>query len=76
MVLPEGADPLAFHWPVKDLPVLLIEVGTFDTARLERLAYALLRDGAAFVRPLREALLAKTPPESWPTYCQDHYRAA
>lgn len=57
MVLPPDRDPFAYAWPVRGLVVTLIEVGDFDTDRLNRTAYALLLAGARRVIALREALL-------------------
>jgi hypothetical protein len=71
--LPEGDDPLSYYWPLKDLDTVVIESGSFDTARLETIVYALFRDGVPMVRPIREALLAETPPRSWVTYFRDEY---
>jgi hypothetical protein len=68
MVLPDGEDPLSFHWPIAGYAVLVHEAGAYDTERLERLARALLRDGATLVLPLRQALLDEIPPRSWPLY--------
>lgn len=56
LVLPDDADPFDLRWPVAGVEVLLLELGVFDTDRLERTALALLCDGAACVRALRSAL--------------------
>lgn len=56
LVLPEDRDPFDFRWPVAGIEVLLLELGVFDTDRLERVALALLCDGAACVRALRSGL--------------------
>lgn len=57
MVLPPGADPYAFHWPVAGRVVTVIESGSFDTDRLERLALILMVHGARRVIACREALI-------------------
>jgi hypothetical protein len=53
MVLPEQSDPVAFRWPVIDQDVLLVEAGTYDTGRLQRIAQVLLESGARMVLPIR-----------------------
>jgi hypothetical protein len=53
MVLPENTDPVDFRWPVADQDVLLVEVGTYDTGKLERIAQVLLESGARMVLPIR-----------------------
>jgi hypothetical protein len=53
MVLPENTDPVDFRWPVADQDVLLVEVGTYDTGKLERIAQVLLESGASMVLPIR-----------------------
>ena len=53
MVLPLGDNPNEYAWPVKGKGVLLVESGASDTDTLERVALALLRSGAEFVRPIR-----------------------
>ncbi len=65
MVLPDDADPFDYRWPVTGRPVLLLEFGSFDTDRLERVALALLRAGAPIVTTIRDALL---PNHSAPPY--------
>lgn len=56
LVLPEDRDPFDFRWPVAGIDVLLLELGVFDTDRLERTALALLCHGAACVRAIRSGL--------------------
>lgn len=70
LVAPPGQDPLQFDWsPLKGRSVVLIEVGTFDTPALERLAYAILRDGAELVHPIRKVPDAPAAlPVAWPSY--------
>ncbi len=58
MVLPPGADPDYFNWPVEGASVLLVEWGASDTETLERVALALLRSGAEFVRPIRQSQIS------------------
>ena len=53
MLLEEGVDPTAYRWPVSGYEVFLVEVGCYDTARLERLAQVLLESGATMCYPLR-----------------------
>lgn len=51
LVLPDGEDPEAFVWPVKDLPVVIFDrlpTGS-DELFLKRLAYSLLAAGASVV---------------------------
>ena len=55
MVLPPGDDPDSYDWPVAGEGVLLMECGEPDTETLERVALALLRAGAEFVRPIRQS---------------------
>jgi len=55
LVLPDECDPADFRWPVADQDVLLIEVGTYDTERVERIAQVLLESGARLVYPIRTA---------------------
>jgi hypothetical protein len=57
MVVPPGEDPHEFTWPVRDQVVTVIELGSFDTDRLDRLALALLLAGARRVIAVREAQL-------------------
>jgi hypothetical protein len=66
MVLPDDRDPADFSWPVAGLEVLVLEVGTYNTARLERLAQALLTAGAVSVLASRTA-----NPGELPLYTQD-----
>ncbi|MBL8224485.1 MAG: hypothetical protein JNM50_04070 [Chromatiales bacterium] len=62
-----GRDPVELDWRiVAGEAVLLIERGCFDTDLLERTAYALLRDGARLVYPIRPALFAER--RSWPPF--------
>jgi hypothetical protein len=77
LVAPPDRDPLEFDWALlKGRSVVLIEVGSFDTAALERVAYALMRDGVPMVFPIRDALLAEKPPQVWPCYMRDEAYAA
>ena len=55
IVLPDGDDPADYRWPVIDQDVLLIEVGIYDTERIERIAQVLLESGARMVYPIRTA---------------------
>ncbi len=57
MVLPPGADPYAYQWPVAGHVVTVVESGSFDTERLERLALILMTQGARRVIACREALI-------------------
>jgi len=57
MVLPPGADPYSYRWPVAGHVVTVIESGSYDTDRLERLALILMTDGARRVIACREALI-------------------
>ncbi len=74
MVLPDDCEPSDFAWPVNGVPVLLIEVGSFDTVRLERTGLALLLAGAPIVTTIREALLpghARPPYRGSPIFVKD-----
>ena len=62
MVLPPGDDPARYAWPVARQPVLLLEMGSFNTAYLERVCRVLLEAGASWVQPIREAQLPGYPP--------------
>jgi hypothetical protein len=55
LVLPHDSEPECFKWPVRDEDVLVVEVGTYDTVRLERLAQVLLESGANLVQSVRTA---------------------
>ena len=54
-MLPDECDPADFQWPVAHQDVLLIEVGIYDTERVERIAQVLLESGARLVYPIRTA---------------------
>ena len=56
LVLPEGRDPHEFSWPVAGREIFLMELGAFDTDRLERTAQALLLAGARRIVAYRAAL--------------------
>ena len=60
LVLPDECDPADFQWPVADQDVLLIEIGTYDTERVERIAQVLLESGARLVYPIRTANFRET----------------
>lgn len=70
LVAPHGQDPLQFDWSLlRGRAVLLIEVGGFDTAAMERLVYALLRDGVELVHPIRKVPTDPAAlPVDWPSY--------
>ena len=71
-VIPCDRDPLDFRFDfLRGLPAVLLEVGCFDTDRLERAALAMLTDGAQRVVPIRDATLAGPTPQSWPIYVQE-----
>ena len=53
MVLPEGDDPVNYRYPVASQDVMLVEVATYDTERLERTAQVLLESGARMVYAIR-----------------------
>lgn len=53
MVLADECDPADFQWPVAHQDVLLIEIGTYDTERVERIVQVLLESGARLVYPIR-----------------------
>jgi hypothetical protein len=77
LVAPPDRDPLEFDWSLlAGRSVVLIELGSFDTAMLERVAYALMRDGVPMVFPIRDALLAEKPPQVWPCYMRDEHATA
>ncbi|MBL8202423.1 MAG: hypothetical protein JNK40_15770 [Chromatiales bacterium] len=64
MVLPPDEEPASFAWPVGGEAVLLFETGDPDDEALERLAQALLADGAALVHAIRRCDLPGNPPGS------------
>ena len=72
MVLPSGADPVSFAWPVRGRACFLIDTGD-DLPLLERTAWALLRDGAPLVLPLRIIGRGGSLPEVLRPYVEDNY---
>ena len=60
MVLPFGADPFEFKWPMSD-GAYLHERGQFDDKSLTEMATALLVAGNKFVAARREAQLDSDP---------------
>lgn len=72
MVCPDDADPVNYLWPVRGQCCFLIDTGGTDIARLERAAWALLRDGAHFVLPI-VVLSPGELPRVLPAYASDDY---
>ena len=68
MALLDGSDPFDFSWPVADRSVMLIEINSFDTPRLERFVAALFRDGALTVTAIRTAHPGHKLPTVSPVY--------
>jgi hypothetical protein len=62
MVLPDADIPKDYRWPSDGKPALIYERGTYNDARLDSLAQALLQAGASSVVAIREALLKDNDP--------------
>lgn len=52
LALPESDSPSSYRWPVAGCEVLIIPGGNFEGETLQRLARALLQDGAVVVRAI------------------------
>lgn len=74
LVCPSDRDPLEFDWSLlSGRATVVIEAGSFDTPRLERIAYALLTAGVPLVHPIRVPGLSDALPLTWASYARDDY---